>query len=117
MAQQFPMITIDSLKDFGANVDEGLARCLNKEDFYIKMVNLGLNDDKFNKLIEFVESKNLDSAFETAHALKGVVGNLALTPLLKPIEQITELLRNHTETDYSELCEEIKTQRNKLLAL
>lgn len=81
------------------------------------MINLGLNDDKFDKLAEFVASKNLDSAFEEAHALKGVVGNLALTPLLKPIEQITELLRNRTDTDYSELCEEIKTERNKLLSM
>ena len=34
------MITIESLKAYGADVEEGLARCLNKEDFYLKMVNL-----------------------------------------------------------------------------
>ena len=111
------MITIDSLREYGANVEEGLARCLNKEDFYIKMVNLGLSDERFEKLAGIFESKDLDAAFEAVHALKGVIGNLALTPLYEPINKMTELLRNRTDTDYSELCKEVKAQRDKLLAM
>lgn len=111
------MITIDSLRAYGANVDEGLARCLNKEDFYLKMVNLGLKDERFDKLSEIFEKNDLDAAFEAVHALKGVIGNLALTPLYEPIEKITELLRSRTQTDYSELCNQIKNQREKLLEM
>ena len=36
------MMTIDSLREFGADVDTGLARCLGKEDFYLRMVGLAL---------------------------------------------------------------------------
>ena len=111
------MITIDSLREYGANVDEGLARCLNKEDFYLKMVNMGLADDRFEKLSDIIASKDLNAAFEVVHALKGVVGNLALTPLYEPISKMTELLRSQTQTDYTEFCEKIKTERNKILAL
>ena len=111
------MITIDSLKTYGANVEEGLARCLNKEDFYLKMVNLGLKDERFEKLGDILASKDLDAAFEACHALKGVIGNLALTPLYEPINKMTELLRARTDTDYSELAAEIKTQRDKILAM
>lgn len=111
------MITIDSLKTYGANVEEGLARCLNKEDFYLKMVNLGLKDERFEKLGDILASKDLDAAFEAVHALKGVIGNLALTPLYEPINKMTELLRARTDTDYSELAAEIKTQRDKILAM
>lgn len=111
------MITIESLKSYGANVEEGLARCLNKEDFYIKMVNLGLKDERFDKLADILAAKDLDSAFEACHALKGVIGNLALTPLYEPISKMTELLRANTDTDYSELVAEVKSQRDKLLAM
>ena len=111
------MITIDSLKNYGANVEEGLARCLNKEEFYLKMVNLGLADERFEKLAGILEAKDYDAAFEAVHALKGVIGNLALTPLYDPIEKMTELLRARTDTDYSALCAQIKEQRDKILAM
>ena len=111
------MITVESLREYGANVDEGLTRCLNKEDFYLKMVNLGLKDERFEKLGEIIASKDLNAAFEAVHALKGVVGNLALTPLLEPIEKMTELLRNHTDTDYSEYVSQIKSEREKILSV
>ncbi len=111
------MITIESLREFGADVDTGLARCLGKEDFYIKMVNLGLKDPRFVAIKAELDSKNLTAAFEMAHALKGVVGNLALTPLYEPLEKITNLLRANTDTDYSEIYEEIKNKYEKLLSI
>ena len=111
------MITIESLREFGADVDTGLTRCLGKEDFYIKMVNLGLKDPRFVAIKAELDSKNLTAAFEMAHALKGVVGNLALTPLYEPLEKITDLLRANTDTDYSEIYEEIKNKYEKLLSI
>ena len=111
------MITIQALRDFGADVDAGLARCLNKEDFYLKMVNLGLADERFESLKGILKSKDYDAAFGAVHALKGVIANLALTPISEPIEKMTELLRARTDTDYSDLCKEITDQRNKLLSL
>ena len=111
------MITIDTLKEFGADVNEGMARCLNKEDFYLKMVNMGINDPRFASLKDVLASGNLDAAFEQAHALKGVLGNLALTPIFKPVSEMTELLRSRTDTDYMPLYNEMKAQYDRLLAL
>jgi len=111
------MITIESLKAYGADVEEGLARCLNKEDFYLKMVNLGLADERFENLAGICASKNLDAAFEAVHALKGIIKNLALTPLYEPINKMTELLRNRTDTDYGDLCAQIKAEHDKILSL
>ena len=44
------MLTMDALKAYGANVEEGLARCVNNEPFYLRMVGMVLADDKFDKL-------------------------------------------------------------------
>lgn len=111
------MITLETLRDFGADVDEGLARCLNKEDFYLKMVDLGLSDERFTTIKDALDAKNLDTAFEMAHALKGVLGNLALTPILAPVSEMTELLRARTDMDYAPLYQAMRTQYDKLLAL
>lgn len=111
------MITIETLKEFGADVNEGLARCLNKEDFYLKMVNMGISDPRFVTLKDVLASKDLDAAFEQAHALKGVLGNLALTPIFEPVSEMTELLRARTDTDYMPLYDKMKAQYDKLVAL
>ena len=111
------MLTIEKLKEYGANVEEGLQRCMGNEDFYIKMVNMMLADNSIDKLKEAIAENNLDTAFEAAHALKGVAANLSLTPISDPAVEITELLRNRTEMDYSELVAKISEQKEKLASL
>ena len=111
------MLTIDSLKEYGANTEEGLSRCLNNEDFYFRMILMALTDAGFEKLEAAVNSGDLDAAFEAAHALKGVLGNLALTPLFDPASEVTELLRAKTEADYGAYVKELMLQKEKLAAL
>ncbi|MBO6133216.1 MAG: Hpt domain-containing protein [Lachnospiraceae bacterium] len=110
-------MTLETLREFGANVDEGLARCMNNEAFYIKMVNMGIGDKRFESLKDTLENNDLDEAFEMAHALKGVVGNLALDPIYGPMNELTELLRSKTPGDYMGLYNQMKTQRDRLLAM
>ena len=57
----------------------------------------------------------LEQILRTAsHALKGVLGNLSLTPLYEKVCEITELLRARTETDYAPLLSEIEQLRGQL---
>ena len=107
------MLTIENLKALGANTDEGLARCLGKEDFYLRMVGLALADDGFGTLRKAVQSGNLDEGFERAHALKGVLGNVSLTTLAEPVVQITEELRARKNIDYTELLDRIDSELGK----
>lgn len=111
------MLTIDTLREFGADVDEGLTRCMNKADFYLMLVNKAREDDKLSQLSEQLCQKQLDAAFETAHALKGMYANLALTPLTRPVSEMTELLRNRTDADYSALMKEAQIQFERLCSL
>ena len=108
------MITIDSLKAYGANVDEGLGRCMGNEALYLKLVATIPSEERFALLKEQIEADNLDDAFESAHALKGVTGNLSLTPLYDPLVEITEHLRSREAIDYSELLTAILDQKIKL---
>ena len=111
------MLTIDKLKDFGANTDEGLARCMNNETFYLMLVNKAVSDDKPALLERQIADKELDAAFETAHALKGMYANLSLDPITAPVSELTELLRSRTDAGLSPLMEEAKKQLAALRAL
>ncbi len=103
------MITIDKLNEYGADTKDGLARCLGMEEFYLKLVNTMLNDDNFNKLDAAVESGDVKKAFEAAHALKGTLGNLSITPLLGPVIEMTERFRNADEmVDVSDVFPQYK---------
>ncbi len=111
------MLTIEKLKACGVNVEEGLGRCMNNESFYLRLVNMALEDGGFGRLEKAVETNDQKEGFEAAHALKGMLGNLSLTPLVRPVSELTELLRNGTEKDYTGLWEEIRKQREALIRL
>ena len=110
------MLTIESLKEYGADVETGIKRC-RKEALYLKLVGKVPSNDNFDLLKESLDQNNLDAAFEYAHGLKGVVTNLSLTPLEEPICEITELLRAREDIDYSDHMKEIYSALDKLKAL
>lgn len=111
------MLTIDALREYGANVDEGLARCINNEALYLRFAGTVVDEKSFDKLHEALSANNLDEAFDAVHALKGVLGNLAITPIYDKVVEITELLRARTDMDYSSLEAEIEAKREELRKL
>ena len=111
------MISIETLKNYGANVEEGLTRCMNNESFYLMLINKVLSDNTIAQLEKAISEKNLDEAFEIAHALKGMYANLSLDPITKPVVEMTELLRSRSDVDYSALLAEAQSQFAKLKAL
>ena len=64
------------------------------KDFYLRLVQMELRDPNFAALDRAVEARDIRGAFEAAHALKGAVGNLSLTPLYMPICELTEMFRD-----------------------
>ena len=111
------MITIEKLKAFGANTEEGLGRCMGNEALYLRLVATIPAEKNCDKLKTSIESNNLDEAFDAVHALKGALGNLALTPMFDMAVKITEPLRNRTVMDYSGMVSELLNLRDKLSEL
>ena len=107
-------MTIDDLKRFGANTEEGLHRCMGNEAFYLRLVKMMPKDQNFGILYDSIDKGDLDSAFEAAHALKGSLGNLSITSLYEPVQQVTELLRARTQMDYAPIIADIKGKHAEL---
>ncbi|MBR6089683.1 MAG: Hpt domain-containing protein [Anaerolineaceae bacterium] len=111
------MLTLNSLKEFGADVQDGLKRCLNNEGFYLKLVNMAINDGNFDKLAAAVGAGDKKAAFEAAHALKGIAANVSLTPIYAVVSEMTELLRADQDADYQDYLDRILKLRGKLITL
>ena len=88
------MITLEKLSAYGADVKEGVARCMGMEDFYLELVEMMFEDENFAALEKAVAEGDAARAFDAAHSLKGSLSNLELIPLAKPVSEITEKLRN-----------------------
>ena len=110
-------MTISDLIDFGADTQEGLKRCLNNEGFYLRMVKKMSVDANFQKLYDAMNAGDQDTAFAAAHALKGALGNLALTPIFAPVAELTELLRAHAREDCTALVETIRQGQETLVGI
>ena len=108
------MVTIEKLNAFGADTKDGLARCYGSEDLYLKLVCMIPGDKNFETLQQSVAAGDYRQGFEAAHALKGSSGNLALTPIYAPVNEMTDLLRARTPADYTEGLKAVLEARDRL---
>ena len=111
------MLTIDKLKQFGADTADGLNRCMNNEELYLRYVKVIAEDGGYERLKAALDEGDLKKAFEEAHALKGVLANLSLGPLYKCAADISDLLKAGTVLDYSERMSELLKLRDELKKL
>ena len=54
------MMTLEKLDALGAATSEGMERCMNNEEFYLRLVRMALDDDTFDKLADAIERGDLD---------------------------------------------------------
>ena len=111
------MLTIDALRAYGANTDEALARCFGNEAFYLRLVGMVAKDEHFAAMDKAIAAGDARAAFEAAHALKGVLANLSLTPALEPVSKITEYLRAGQIEPCLPLLGPARREISRLLAL
>lgn len=93
MKEEIPADLFSELKLLGVDVELALHNLSGKEELYRKLL---------FKFADMVESSDLPKDFteeqvaaliETVHALKGVTGNLAITPLFEAYNRVLSLLR------------------------
>lgn len=93
-------VLLDQLSKWGCDVPGAMERFLDDEDLYLSCLDIFAEDENFAKLRQSLDSKNYTDAFDSAHTLKGVSGNLGLSPLYQAVVEIVEPLRSK---DYSNL--------------
>ena len=87
------------LEEGGINVKEAMQRFMNNEQLWIKFLKKFKADSSYEKLVKSIEEKEWNKAFEAAHTLKGITGNLALSKLHDLVSRQTDYLRGE-DTDF-----------------
>lgn len=110
------MDIITELDKMGVNTNEALARFMNNSALYVKMLG------KFPKAVSdanvsaHFNAKDYESAVSAAHTLKGVTGNLSLTPLYKAYTDIVALLRAGEPDKAEAILNDILPEQEKIIA-
>jgi HPt (histidine-containing phosphotransfer) domain-containing protein len=91
---------LNELEGYGVNLEVTLARFIEDEDFYVECLNAFLEEEGFKMLKKSIDKKEYIEAFNQAHTIKGVVGNLGITKLYDVICLLVESLR---DKEYSNL--------------
>ncbi|MDD5937184.1 MAG: Hpt domain-containing protein [Clostridiales bacterium] len=92
-----------ALIEHKADLKNALLRVAGNEDIYERLLQKFLLDQNFSNLKTCLTTQNYENAFPYAHTLKGLAGNLGLTPIYESVDPIVELLRNNTTEGISEL--------------
>lgn len=110
------MSMITELNDLGANTEEALKRFLNNEALYEKMLKKLPASMKSTQVLEAIENGDINSAIEVAHTMKGVLGNLSVTPLYEAYTKIVALLREGNPDAAKDILTESLPIEEKVLA-
>lgn len=77
----------------GGNYSKSLETMMN-DAFIQRMLLKFLDSSTYNDLLEASNNKDIQALFNVTHMLKGVAGNLSLTPLQLKAAAICEMTRN-----------------------
>ncbi len=87
------MDLIAELKEMKVDTDEAINRFMNNSALYEKMLlKVPANIEKL-PVLSFMDAGDYSTAVANAHTIKGVAGNLSLTPLYTAYTEIVNLLR------------------------
>ena len=89
------MDLISELEALGVNTQEAISRLNNNSAVYVKMLGKFTGELENHPVMPHLESGELDTAVTNAHTLKGLTGNLSITPLYKAYTEIVALLRGN----------------------
>ena len=87
------------LEESGADVETTLKRFMGKDELYLKFLGKFPADQNYANLGTHMEAGAFGEAYKCAHALKGVVGNLGLTPIFERVSTLVEELRNKADDE------------------
>ena len=99
---------MDMYDDIGVkkyvDVDAGLGRVRGNKKLFERMLSLFLQSGELASLENAIAENRIGDAANIAHAIKGMTGNLALTPLFEISSQLMNELRAgaYSDTTYAE---------------
>ena len=112
------MDTKEFLAACNGDYESTMRRLMGNEAFFCRLLPKVFQDNNFQKLGDALALGDLETAFDAAHTVKGMVGNLGLTSLYDAICEIVEPLRRQdSRADYCALYQRIQQEYLRLEVL
>ena len=110
------MDIIAELNALGVNTDEALTRFMKNTALYVRMLGKFPAAVKDADVMACFEAEDHEKALAAAHTLKGVTGNLSLTPLFTAYTDIVALLRADEPDKAEAVLKDILPVQEKIIA-
>lgn len=109
------MNLLEELKSFDVNVDEALNRLGGNEAFYTRLLGKFTDTIKNYYIQPDFDCNNCKEITEKAHTIKGITGNLSMTPLYEGYTKIVNLLRAGQSEQAKEILIAILPVQNQII--
>ncbi|MBE6751966.1 MAG: Hpt domain-containing protein [Ruminococcaceae bacterium] len=106
---------LESLKEYGCNIDAGLDRMKGKVDFYKRLLFKFPEVIEENEFRSLIESNEIDRAIERTHLIKGVTANLSIDSLYNSYTKIVNFLRQGNPQAALEEFDKIENLQKELV--
>lgn len=87
------MMTDENYMESGLDIASARQRFLGNRALFEKFLFRFPEDQNYKKMVESVKNGDVEEAFNAAHTLKGVCGNLSLKKLYDKVSEVTEVFR------------------------
>ncbi|WP_125144299.1 Hpt domain-containing protein [Clostridium transplantifaecale] len=103
------------LESYGVDYDNTMTRFLGNETFYLKILGRLPQDNNLAALEDALDKGDLGTAFEAAHTIKGLAGNLGLQSIYEAVSAMVEPLRaGNLREDYKSLYQVLRREYLKV---
>lgn len=111
------MDLLKELNSIGCDTDSGLKRFSSNADLYCKMLAKYPQTVDQNEVLPLLKEEEYDMAKANAHNLKGVTGNLSLTPLFEGYVKIVSSIRSGDYKVALDTMIEIKGVQDRIIEI
>lgn len=108
---------IKMLRDWGCDIDGAFERFLNDKNLYYECLLMFVKDENIVAIDKEINNSDVQVPFAIVHSLKGVAGNLGLTPLYESLVILCESLRNNQYDSKSGYYVKVKADLDKFLTI
>lgn len=101
----------------GFDVEDALKRLLNNESLYEKFLKRFPDDPNFSALQDAVSNCEKEKAFDAAHTLKGLCGNLSINNILNLVSKQVEYFRADQWDEGVAMMDDITREYNRTVEI
>ena len=107
---------LEILRNYGMDAEATIARFCGNEPLMLRFLTGFPSDKTMQSLRDAAASSDREAMMIAAHSLKGLAGNLGLTPLFEASGELMSALR-HTEDDVTALYDKVCAEYDQALAM